>query len=594
MFLKRHAVLVLGFCFTVLSLTAEVWGASEQDFNLSDLYRDPAAGSTPALSRKTEGVGGALDTLLGGRSLPIPCATSVLLDTRRHGAQLGASASEALRILSLRPALDHDGTRPTRDGRSTIHYSLDPSSADAVSGTDRDFNGIPDIVDQVEEALERAQKTLTEELGWPVLASGPRGERYDIYLVNLGGSRQGFTVSDRDIPATPRDDSLSHIILDAHLEGETLLSAVAHQYAHASLLSLSGRAPAWWTEATASWLEIQVTGDLAQHARPLSRRLERMDAPLASDSLLLSMGDSLWASFLADRHEGRGEEIRQIWLEISLRSGEPLLPMMDEVMRRTNSGTLSEAFRDYTRWSLFTGTRDDGDHFRLGSLYPPLIPRASHRGAPAESNGLESVDPLGAAIIRFEGDGSRGGMKLRFDAETPSLLQVDLIITPLGKPRPHLVELELDDRGHGEVGVPWHGVREVILIVRHPGLGGAPARFRYSTQMDPLYPFDLASFSAVPSRAGITLQWETAREIDVLGWNVYRGTIPSEASFQRVNPVTLPSGADSLEETDYLYQDSSVQPGRRYYYLVEAITVTGLPERSIILSARAPDDKSRP
>src|SRR4030095_14385089 len=102
------------------------------------------------------------------------------------------------------------------------------------------------------------------------------------------------------------------------------------------------------------------------------------------------------------------------------------------------------------------------------------------------------------------------------------------------------------------------------------------------------------SFSAVPSHAGITLQWETAREIDVLGWNVYRGTIPSEASFQRVNPGTPPSGADSLEETDYLYQDSSVQPGRRYYYLVEAITVTGLPERSIILSARAPDDKSRP
>src|SRR5262245_66224828 len=109
--------------------------------------------------------------------------------------------------------------------------------------------------------------------------------------------------------------------------------------------------------------------------------------------------------------------------------------------------------------------------------------------------------------------------------------------------------------------------------------------------MDPLYPFDLASFSAVPSPAGITLQWETAREIDVLGWNVYRSSSPSEV-FQRVNPVTLPSGADSLEETDYLYQDSSVKPGRRYYYLVEAITVTGLPERSIVLSARGSDRQS--
>jgi hypothetical protein len=586
---KRHAVLALLMILGVfLAPVPKVLGAPEQDLTLSDLYRESAAGPASPSAKRAGGVGATLDNLLGGRTLPIPCASGLLQDLRRHTPAMGETASEAVRTLSQRPALDQDGNRPTRDGRSTIHYSLDALSSDGVPGADRDFNGIPDMVDQVEEALERSQQILTEQLGWPSLPSGPRGGRYDIYLVNLGGARQGFTVSDRDIPSTPRDDSLSHIILDVHLEGEALSSAVAHQVAHASLLGLSSRLPVWWTEATASWLEIQVTGNPSSHERPLSRRLERMDTSLASDSLILSMGNLLWTSFLADRRESRGEEIRQIWLEASLRNGEPLLPLMDEVLRRMDLGTLSEAFRDYTRWSLFTGTRDDGDHFRLGSLYPPLTPRTTHQGSPAESNGLESVDPLGAALIRFEGDGSRGGLRLRFDAEVPSQLQVDLVITPVDRPRPHLVELELDDRGHGEVGIPWRGVREAILIVRNPGLGGAPAHFRYTAQMDPLYPFDLASFSAIPSRGGITLQWETTREIDVLGWNVYRGSSPSE-TFQRVNPVTLPSGADSLEETDYLYQDSSVQPGRRYYYLVEAITLTGLPERSIVLSARAWD-----
>ena len=590
---NRHAILVLLTALGVLAPAADMLGAPEHDLNLSDLYRESASGVIPSSAKKAGGTSAALDNLLGGKTLPIPCASALLQDARRHAAALGETALEAVRILSQRPSLDHDGTRPTRDGRSIIHYSLDPLSPDAVPGADRDFNGIPDIVDQVEEAMERSQQTITEQLGWPAPASGPRGERYDIYLVNLGGTRQGLTVSDRDIPSTPRDDSLSHIILDVHLEGEALISATAHQYAHASLLGFSGRLPAWWTEATASWLEVQVTGDLLPHEKPLSRRLERMDTSLASDSLLLSMGNLLWTSFLADRREGRGEEIRQIWLEASLRNGEPLLPLMDEVLRRMDMGTLSEAFRDYTRWCLFTGTRDDGDHFRVGSLYPPLTPRTTHQGSPAESNGLESVEPLGAVFIRFEGDGSRGGLKVRFDAEVPSQLQVDLVITPVGRPRPHLVEMELDDRGHGEVGIPWHSVKEAVLIVRHPGAGGAPAHFRYTAQMDPLYPFDLASFSAVPSPAGITLQWETAREIDVLGWNVYRSTSPSEV-FQRVNPVTLPSGADSLEETDYLYQDSSVKPGRRYYYLVEAITVTGLPERSIVLSARSSDRKSEP
>jgi len=566
--------------------------SGDQDFNLSDLYRDIAPGPSQAgAEHRAEGISGALDALLGGRALPISCASSLLQDARRHRPQLPATGEEALRILSQVPALDHDGARPTRDGRSTIHYTQDAGSPDAVPALDRDFNGVPDVVDQVEAALEKSQQIIGDQLGWPAPASGSRSDRFDVYLISLGAARQGMTVPDREIPSTPRDDSSSHILLDAHLEGDALTAAVAHQFAHASLLSLSGKAPAWWSEATAAWLETQVTGDPARLTGPLARRLEKMDSTLATDSLTLSMGNLLWTSFLSDRHEDRGEEIRQIWLEMSLRGAEPVLSLMDEVLRRMNQGSLQEAFRDYTRWALFTGPRDDGDHFRLGSLYPPLTPRTTHHGAPAESAGLESVEPLGAAIIRFEGDGSRGGLRLRFDAETPSPLQVDLVISQSGRPR-HLVELELDDRGHGDVGIPWKNVREALLVVRHPGWGGSPARFRYAAQIDPAYPFDLTSLSASTSATGITLQWETSREIDVLGWNVYRSASPSDG-FQKINPVALPSGADSLEETDYLYQDTSVQPGRRYYYLVEAITILGLPERSIVLAAHAPDDPKR-
>lgn len=566
--------------------------AGDQDLNLSDLFRENSAASPAAPERRPEGIPGAVDTLLGGRALPIPCASSLLADARRHRAQLSDPGAEALRILSQVPALDHDGARPTRDGRFTIHYTQDAGTADAVSAMDRDFNGVPDVVDQVELALERAQQVLVDQMGWPAPSSGTRSDRYDIYLASLGGARQGITVPDREIPSTPRDDSGSHILLDPHLEGDALSAAVAHQYAHASLLSLSGKAPAWWSEASAAWLETQVTGDPSRIGEPLAKRLEKMDTTLATDSLTLAMGNLLWTSFLADRNEDRGEEIRQIWLEMSLRGNEPALSLMDEVLRRMNRGTLQEAFRDYTRWALFTGPRDDGDHFRMGALYPPLTPRTTHRAVPADSAGLESVEPLGAAMIRFEGDGSRGGLRIRFDAEAPSPLQVDLVITQSGRSGRHLVEVELDDRGHGDVGIPWRNVREAVLIVRHPGAGGSAARYRYTAQLDPAYPFDLASFSAIPSPAGITLQWETSREIDVLGWNVYRSANPSD-SFQKINPVALPSGADSLEDTDYLYQDTSVQPGHRYYYLVEAITILGLPERSLVLSVRVPDDKTR-
>jgi len=593
MSMKRAGGLVV---LTFLGFLLPAWGVeagSEADLLFSDLYRD-SAGPVALFSppRKPDGVARALEILLAGRTLPIPCASPILQDLRRHRELLGDSAREILRFMSLRPAIEQDGVRSTRDGRFSIHYTLDPLSSNALPAADRDFNGVPDVVDQVESALERSLEKISERLGYPAPSSDNRGQRYDVYLLNLGGGRQGFTVSDRDTPSTPREDSFSHMVLDTRMDADALASAVAHQVAHASLLGLSARAPSWWEEATAGWLEIQVTGNPSPHREALARRLEHLGSSLATDSLALSLGNSLWASFLADRRDGRGEEIRQIWLETSLRGGEPLLALMDEVLRRTDHGTLAEAFRDFSRWSLFTGPRDDGDHFRLGALFPPLTPRVTHTGFPSESAGTESVDPLGAAVFRFAGDGSRGGLKIRFDAETPAAVEVDLVIQPAGEPRPHLVELELDDRGHGEAGIPWRGIREAFLIVRNPGWEGAPVRFHYSGQIDPRYPFDLASFGALPSTGGITLQWATASEVDVLGWNVYRSTEPG-GPFLRVNPLLLPTGSDSLEETDYLYLDSSVQSGRRYYYLVEAVTLMGLPERSLVLSTRASEGSHR-
>ncbi len=586
--MRSPASCVLAGVLTIFSFSwlPAAAGSADADLKLSDFYKNTASYPVAVAPRKPDGLARALNTVLDGKALPTPCVSPILQDLRRHRENLGEPAREALRQLSQRPAINRDGARATRNGRYTIHFDLDDPG---FVSADRDSNGVPDRVDQVEATLEQAEAILVEKLGWPAPASGVG--RYDIYLVDLGESRDGFTISDRDIASTPQDDASSHLVLDAGLEGEALASAVAHQVAHAVLLGLSTKAPLWWTEATASWMEMQVTGNPAPQRAPMAHRLEHLDVSLATDSLLLAAGNSLWASFLADRREDRGEGIRQIWTELSLRSSEPLLPLMDEVLRRGGQGSLVESYGDFTRWSLFTGSRDDGDHFLLGALYPAVEPVA-HAAFPAESAGMESLEPLGASIVRFPGDGSRGGLRIRLDAELPSPLEVDLIVEPFGAARPHRVELSFDARGHAEAGIPWQDVKEAVMIVRHAALEGAPVRFRYSAQIDPLYPFDLASFSALPSPGGITLQWATSRETDVLGWNVYRATQPG-GPFVRLNEMPLPSGADTLEETDYLYQDSSIQPRHRYFYRVEAITVLGLPGRSMTLSAQSQEPPAR-
>ena len=54
-------------------------------------------------------------------------------------------------------------------------------------------------------------------MSWPLPAAGTRADHYDVYLVNLGSGRGGFTAPDREIASTPQDDASSHIILDSRL-----------------------------------------------------------------------------------------------------------------------------------------------------------------------------------------------------------------------------------------------------------------------------------------------------------------------------------------------------------------------------------------
>jgi hypothetical protein len=594
--LVRYAQKAWGFLvILMLSAPGAFPAQGDGDIRLSDLSRDALAATPLNAPRRGDGAGRALDALLAGRALPTSCASPLLMDLYRRREPLPATAHESLRLLMARPNLLHEEVYQTRDGRFLIHYTLDPGSPDAIEAADSDLNGVPDQVDRVEAALERAVEVLSAGLSWPLPAPGTRSDSYDLYLASLGSVRGGLTVPDREITATPQDDASSHILVDSRIDPDRVGSVVIHQFAHASLLALSARAPAWWNEGTAGWMEAVVTGDPSLQRDALSRRLDRLDRSLMSDSLLLSLGDSLWVAYLADRREEGAEDVRQIWIEQSLRSSESFPLLLDEILRRNGGDGLSGGLRDFSRWALFTGSRDDGEHFRKGTLLPPLTPRGAYQTFPADSGGAESVEPLGAAVYRLAGDGSHGGIRIKFDAaEAPSMLQVDLVITPVtGSRRPYLVELRPGATGAFEVGVPWRDVAETMMIVRNPASGGAAARFHFSAFPDPLFPYDLSSFAAASAGGGITLQWSTDHEEDLLGWNVYRSAGPG-GPFLRINPVTLPSGGDSEEETNYIYQDTSAAAGRRYYYRLEGITLQGLPERSFPISAMASEPAPLP
>jgi len=86
---------------------------------------------------------------------------------------------------------------------------------------------------------------------------------------------------------------------------------------------------------------------------------------------------------------------------------------------------------------------------------------------------------------------------------------------------------------------------------------------------------DLARFQALPEDASIRVEWETAQEIDNLGFNLYRGAALEGPRLQ-LNGTLIPSQAPGTAVgAAYEWLDQGVAPGVTYYYWLEDVDVYG-------------------
>ena len=75
-------------------------------------------------------------------------------------------------------------------------------------------------------------------------------------------------------------------------------------------------------------------------------------------------------------------------------------------------------------------------------------------------------------------------------------------------------------------------------------------------------------------QAAIIIEWSTESELDIAGYNLLRGESP-EGPFTRINPQVIPPSEDPLTGGDYAYEDTGLQAGVTYYYVLEDIEVSG-------------------
>ncbi len=94
---------------------------------------------------------------------------------------------------------------------------------------------------------------------------------------------------------------------------------------------------------------------------------------------------------------------------------------------------------------------------------------------------------------------------------------------------------------------------------------------------------ELVSFSATPLDGGVELTWETASELDNLGFHLYRAT--DGGPFERITTRLIPGLGSSPEGAKYSYVDSGLDNGITYSYQLEDVETGGHTERHGPLSA---------
>jgi hypothetical protein len=110
-----------------------------------------------------------------------------------------------------------------------------------------------------------------------------------------------------------------------------------------------------------------------------------------------------------------------------------------------------------------------------------------------------------------------------------------------------------------------------------PGAGVQTIPFKQVGKLKPPpSAVELASFAATAAGRAILLEWETASEVDNLGFNLYRAGSPDGPRAQ-INGGLIPARMPgSPIGAAYQFLDGSVTPGITYYYWLEDVDVYGV------------------
>lgn len=335
------------------------------------------------------------------------------------------------------------------------------------------------VPDWVTLTLQTAHASLARmvELGWPLPPSdrGAGGTaQFDVYLEDVGQQGlYGYCAPEHLVPGE-RNVASSYCVLDNDFTEFPLPPApsmrvtAAHELFHAVQFGLDAREDGWFLEATATWMEEQVTDDVDDNRQYLRHgQLGDPRTPLDTfDSGLGSYGNWIFFQRLAQRFGV--DAVRKVWHRADGHRGRRNDISVHAIKRFVTSRGVSWP-RFYA--DFIAANRTARSSYAEGSSYRPTKPQSRARlgrARPTWSRSLRLDHLTGhVASLRPAPGLRRGRLRVTVDAGRKATAPAAHLVVVGRKGIIGRSPIRLDRRGHGSRVVKFRRpqVRRVEVVL---------------------------------------------------------------------------------------------------------------------------------
>lgn len=269
-------------------------------------------------------------------------------------------------------------------GDFLLHFTRD--GLNAVPTTDTDDSGVPDYVERLAALYDEVLAFYRDELGFrkplsdePIADNGGDG-RFDVYLLDFGGGSDGaFRRDGCGIAGARPSQCVGFMVQENDFAGygypsldyaSRVLSS--HEYFHAVQAAYHSDQGSVFGEGTAVWATDTfdpTLRDLESYSHGLLEHLDRpIDRGFSGPVDPFSYGAGLFFRFLEERFDR--SIVRLLW-EAS--ETDDWMSALESVLAREFASSFAEAFTEFARWNLYTGTTaNPAVAYAEGAMYPPV------------------------------------------------------------------------------------------------------------------------------------------------------------------------------------------------------------------------------